>query len=274
MSFKKTYTPHSDAATVFAALTEPARLTIWFAEHADVEPRVGGRYRFWGRHTLWAGAERDADQVLTVFEPDRALAYRWTWNGFPTQVSMELTPADGQVEIGLTQSFDPGFEYERKDCLVDSYWDVLAENLAHYLRTGRASLLPDFAAQERDIHMSIEIDAPPEKVFQALTDPEQLDRWMSTAAAIEPDTGGAYSYGWESGEGPTRIVELIPNRLLVHDWTHPGEHLTQVRWELVPVGKGTRVELTHSAFESEHQNLSHRLGWNALLFSLSSLVRG
>ena len=39
-------------AVVFRALTLPAELTRWFAEHAQIEPRCGGVYRFWGRHTL------------------------------------------------------------------------------------------------------------------------------------------------------------------------------------------------------------------------------
>jgi uncharacterized protein YndB with AHSA1/START domain len=38
-------------ARVFAALTDAAELEQWFAEHAEVEPQLGGAYRFWGKHT-------------------------------------------------------------------------------------------------------------------------------------------------------------------------------------------------------------------------------
>ena len=36
---------------VFRAWTDPIELQRWFAEHVAIEPRVGGVFRFWGRHT-------------------------------------------------------------------------------------------------------------------------------------------------------------------------------------------------------------------------------
>jgi hypothetical protein len=40
------------AARLFQALTTSGDLERWFAERARVEPRVGGAFRFWGRHTV------------------------------------------------------------------------------------------------------------------------------------------------------------------------------------------------------------------------------
>ena len=36
---------------VFSALTDPGQLRRWFAERVEIEPRQGGAFRFWGRHT-------------------------------------------------------------------------------------------------------------------------------------------------------------------------------------------------------------------------------
>jgi uncharacterized protein YndB with AHSA1/START domain len=33
---------------IFSALTDPAELRRWFAEHVEIEPRQKGAYRFWG----------------------------------------------------------------------------------------------------------------------------------------------------------------------------------------------------------------------------------
>ena len=37
--------------------------------------------------------------------------------------------------------------------------------------------------------------------------------------------------------GPGTITELEPGRVLVHDWSWPGEPDSQVRWELETVGE-------------------------------------
>ncbi len=37
--------------TVFHALTDPAEMRVWFAEHAEVD--LPSRYEFWGRYTRW-----------------------------------------------------------------------------------------------------------------------------------------------------------------------------------------------------------------------------
>ena len=70
-----TFTFTASAARVFAALTDPSELTQWFAEHADVQARPGGRYRFWGRRTLGCPSEGDATQAITRFEPAHALGF-------------------------------------------------------------------------------------------------------------------------------------------------------------------------------------------------------
>jgi Activator of Hsp90 ATPase homolog 1-like protein len=41
-------------AEVFASLIEPAQLDRWIADHAEVEPRLGGRYDFGWDHGIVA----------------------------------------------------------------------------------------------------------------------------------------------------------------------------------------------------------------------------
>jgi uncharacterized protein YndB with AHSA1/START domain len=112
----------------------------------------------------------------------------------------------------------------------------------------------------------IEIAAPPERVFQALTDAQQLKRWFGgpecPAKVWEMDAGpgGHYRYVTEKGavvvnnvsqfECHGEIVEYDPPRVLAYTWiANWHDDLTRrtiVRWELTPKSTGTLVKVTHS----------------------------
>jgi uncharacterized protein YndB with AHSA1/START domain len=112
----------------------------------------------------------------------------------------------------------------------------------------------------------IEIAAPPERVFQALTDAQQLKRWFGgpecPAKVWEMDAGpgGHYRYVTEKGavvvnnvsqfECHGEIVEYDPPRVLAYtwiaNWHDDVTRRTIVRWELTPKSTGTLVKVTHS----------------------------
>ena len=112
----------------------------------------------------------------------------------------------------------------------------------------------------------IEIAAPPERVFQALTDAQQLKRWFGgpecPAKVWEMDAGpgGHYRYVTEKGavvvnnvsqfECHGEIVEYDPPRVLAYTWiANWHDDLTRrtiVRWELTPKSTGTLVKVTHT----------------------------
>ena len=97
------------------------------------------------------------------------------------------------------------------------------------------------------LRIVVEIDAPRERVFAALTEPSQVDRWIAKGASIELEVGGKLDYGWE-GEGPVKILELVPNAKLTHDWKHGNDPETIVTWTLEDSGGATRLQLVHSGF--------------------------
>ena len=49
----------------------------------------------------------------------------------------------------------------------------------------------------RSVDISLELAAPVEVVWRALTDPQELVRWFPTDAAIDPRPGGAFTISWE-----------------------------------------------------------------------------
>lgn len=73
--------------------TEPGRraeLKRWFAEGVEVEPREGGAYRFWGKHTYGAPERGAAKQRITKLEKDRKLSFTWEFEGADSEVTIEL----------------------------------------------------------------------------------------------------------------------------------------------------------------------------------------
>ena len=73
------------------------------------------------------------------------------------------------------------------------------------------------------------------------------------------------------GIGPTRILELIPNERLAHDWaTSDDEPPMVVCWELEGSGGRTHLTVVQSGFSSE----AHAAGWSVGLASrVASLKR-
>jgi uncharacterized protein YndB with AHSA1/START domain len=75
-----------------------------------------------------------------------------------------------------------------------------------------------------DLRKEITVDAPPEKVFRALTDEKELVQWMPKEARMEARLGGRYEfrYHWaERGLDSSvsgSIIELIPGRKLSYTW--------------------------------------------------------
>jgi uncharacterized protein YndB with AHSA1/START domain len=125
-----------------------------------------------------------------------------------------------------------------------------------------ASVTPD----QDSIVSEIEVAAPRERVFKALTDAGELQRWFTNEECpvkywkFDARLGGQYSYETKSGSVEVNnvrefkcrgeIVEFDPPRLLAYtwlaNWHDEGSRSTLVRWELSAKGKGTHVKVTHS----------------------------
>ena len=69
------------------------------------------------------------------------------------------------------------------------------------------------------VEREIRIEAPPSVVFEFLTDPAKMVRWMGTEAVLEPWPGGRYYVNLNGHEGASgEVLEIIPERRLVFSW--------------------------------------------------------
>lgn len=165
---------------------------------------------------------------------------------------------------------------ERKtgEASFTDFWDLSLENLRGWVERRVIGARCDFSGERTgDVHLEVDIAAPPEAVFHALITPEELDRYFATRAVVEPYVGGRYDFGWGNG-GPVKILELAPPEKLTYSWEYPPEPPTVVTWTLERSGGGTRLMLVHSGFGSERLTEEYQTGWLNCLNRIKFLVEG
>ena len=153
----------------------------------------------------------------------------------------------------------------------------------------KAIVTPDLDAVVCDI----EIAAPAERVFEALTHSDQLMQWFNNSECpvkhwtMDARRGGRYGYATVPGsvavngkkdfECSGEIIEYDPPRLLVYTWlgnwhADPSRE-TVVRWELAATASGTRVTVTHSGLAEEPESRKdYSGGWVGVMENLKKFV--
>jgi uncharacterized protein YndB with AHSA1/START domain len=133
----------------------------------------------------------------------------------------------------------------------------------------------------------INIKAPAQQVFDALTDPDQRAKWWTAGGRFQAEhmdsdlrPGGKWTMrGTGVGGKPFRVSgayqTVEPPRLLVFTWLPDWQKdatETVVRIDLEEKDGITTVRLTHSGLTSEGSRVSHR-GWPEILASLQAYVQ-
>src|SRR4051812_2390171 len=105
------------------------------------------------------------------------------------------------------------------------------------------------------VRLTRRYDAPPGQVWQALTDPEALARWLGRADRVELEPGRPFAIQLpEGGRVEARVREVEPGRVLELDWSRPGEEPSLVRFELSADGEAATVLVV------DHSRIDERLG--------------
>jgi uncharacterized protein YndB with AHSA1/START domain len=140
--------------------------------------------------------------------------------------------------------------------------------------------------------LSIEIDAPPEAVFRALTEAEEIVRWFAPEAKVTPGEGGSIWVSWGPGMSGTwlieewdpprhvRFVEQPDGDYVMKREAHYAGTNTPVRimLEYFLEGRGGRtvLRLVHSGFgtasswDAEYDSTAR--GWVLFMRTLKSAV--
>jgi uncharacterized protein YndB with AHSA1/START domain len=147
--------------------------------------------------------------------------------------------------------------------------------------------------ETRAFDMALDIEAPPEDVWTALTEAGELTRWFPLSAAVTPGAGGTMRWAWDEAWPWTfRIDAWEPARRLrlLHQGYQPfdadgqpiagapgAQSPVAVEFTLEGDGGRTHLRLVHSGFgrgeewDDEFEGISH--GWPFELRSLRHYLR-
>ena len=107
------------------------------------------------------------------------------------------------------------------------------------------------------IEQEIVIEAPPEVVWELVTDPDHVGVWFGDAAEIDLRPGGDAALTWEGyGTFLARVEKVEPPRFFSFRWARPTDtppaegNSTLVEFSLSAEGEGTRLRVVESGFDT------------------------
>ena len=113
--------------------------------------------------------------------------------------------------------------------------------------------------QSRTIETQIEIDAPVDAVWAALSESEELANWFPIKARVKPGAGGSVWSWWaDDMQWESPIAAWEPNRHMRVVWLEPGEYgemkvpfQIAVDYTLETRAGKTVLRLVHSGFSTD-----------------------
>ena len=127
----------------------------------------------------------------------------------------------------------------------------------------------------RTVRFERHLPFPPDAVWSALTRPEELAEWL-TSATFEPREGGAVAFDFgEGGVCVGRVLVFDPPTVLEYEWDFPNEDRSVVRWELRATDgeRSTQLTLVHSLL-TVGIAAGYGAGWHAHLDQLAGHLSG
>lgn len=258
----------ADQDSVFKACLDPKALETWFAEYARVSVKQG-RYDFWGRYSPEAPDRDSGTHRIRAFEEGQGLVYDWRLRGAETRVEYEILPEKDGCVFRLSHTGLPVLKPNESS--IGDFWIHALEGLRNWLERGRPYELMDYArVPAGDVSLTVNIAAQPQDVFHSLTDPHQLDRWIAKKARLDPRPGGEIDFGW--GQGPVRILEIVPAEKLSYSWRWAEEPDTVTTWELEGSEGGTRLTVAQSGFAPDRRGEDYYIGWHKFIWRLKAML--
>jgi len=114
------------------------------------------------------------------------------------------------------------------------------------------------------------INATAERVWQAITDNDQMKQWYFDIKEFKPEVGFEFHFYGDKDKYPTtaKVVKVEPNKTLAYTWNldeNPG--ISTVTWQLFAQDGKTLVRITHEGLENIQGNGDRN-------FEKSSFVQG
>jgi uncharacterized protein YndB with AHSA1/START domain len=273
---------------VWAAITDPDKLKIWFTEF-EIDFRVGGKMNIFFND---AAHTKTTAEIITIDPPKR---FVYSWEG-------EL--ADWQLtELGA------------KECKLTLTYSKLSPEYAGSAPAGFHSLLDQlevvlngrtepfsFGADESDpeqlklrdkynevvykdypelrryepVIVEKTYNATIDKVWSAITEKEKMKEWYFDLDEFKPEVGFEFQFTGTGTKGEQyvhhcKVTEVKPKEKLAYSWRYEGlEGDSTVSFELFPEGDKTRLRLVHRGLgsfpdETDFRRESFMGGWTEII---------
>ncbi|MCP9768508.1 SRPBCC domain-containing protein [Lacihabitans sp. LS3-19] len=151
---------------------------------------------------------------------------------------------------------------------------IVAEGLKQNL-----DKLETYVPTSGDIVIKKIFEAPIEKVWQAISDKDQMKMWYFDLPEFKAEIGCEFSFigGSEGGIQyihHCQVTELETNKKMAYTWKYEGYNgMSTVIWELEKIDNQTQLTLTHKnieSFPSNNPDLAKKNfvgGWDSIINS-------
>jgi len=121
------------------------------------------------------------------------------------------------------------------------------------------------------------LNASPEKVWNALTDKNEMKKWYFDLHEFKAEVGFQFQFTGGPEEGPQylhlcEVTEVETHQKLTYSWKYDGfAGISFVTFELIPEGNQTILVLTHKGLESFPQDnadfarSNFETGWDEII---------
>jgi uncharacterized protein YndB with AHSA1/START domain len=131
------------------------------------------------------------------------------------------------------------------------------------------------------IERTLQLEAPPDKVWEAISSPKSLSRWFPDRAELDLRPGGAGSFYWkEYGTFAVRVEAVDEPVYLAWSWANQSDtplesapEVTLVEWR-VEAGEqgGSVLTVRESGFTRPGHRSGNDEGWTSELAELVALL--
>lgn len=141
--------------------------------------------------------------------------------------------------------------------------------------------MTDTTATLPAIERTLELAAPIERVWRAITDPDELARWFPQRASWDLRPGGTGTFFWDGrGEFPILVEAVDAPRYLAWRWALEAgsdpvsdESATLVEWWLgARADGGTTLRIRESGFRTQEHRTGNEQGWTEELAELVGIL--
>jgi uncharacterized protein YndB with AHSA1/START domain len=267
---------------VWGALTQSEEIACWWTDDLSVTPEVGtlAEFRFSQRTFVIQFEVAELDQDKNVHWITRQGPSTGHWAG--TSVTWHLEPVHNGTKLFFNH--DKFAQADRRYELTRAWWEHFLGSLKSYLETGKGtpgSVAFRFEGEGTTISAIIEgrlIAAAPERVWAALTNPDEIGHWWTNDLNAKPEVGSLAEFRFgEWGDFVLRfeVTELDQGKRM--RWmTRQGPPQwagTSVTWHLEPVQSGAKLVFTHDGFAQVDEMYEQTRGnWRYFLDSLKSYL--